>query len=196
MNLIQKRAQWLNIWHHYTVDGCPRHYRTEKSLDDFDMIGRDVVYHGFNIGMEKPGPPKLRLIGYDSDSVAPVKRIVKPKHKKAITRMALKRAVKNNLISSGIVCCYCEQPLNDEIFTWDHLIPISKGGVNLPVNKRPSCYRCNYEKGSKDMGNYIRFLKKIPQNDRVKKALENACKLFAYITINRDKLILVMESKL
>lgn len=108
----QKHAIWLNIWHHYTVDGCPRHYRTQKSLE----------------------------------------------------------------------------PLNDEIFTWDHLVPVSKNGVNLPINKRASCYRCNYEKGGKDMVNYIRFLEKIPRNERVEKALKNACLLLEYIILNGDKL--------
>lgn len=46
-------------------------------------------------------------------------------------------------------CCYCG---NKIVFrsqlTQDHLIPLSKKGINHPLNKMECCKSCNLEKGS------------------------------------------------
>lgn len=54
--------------------------------------------------------------------------------------------------------CGCKTVLSDgklnedppaNMFTVDHLIPISKGGSNEIENLRPACFACNQAKGDK-----------------------------------------------
>lgn len=47
------------------------------------------------------------------------------------------------------VCAYCATPLQP-YFGWevDHIIPLSRGGTNLPSNLCAACCACNGTKGS------------------------------------------------
>ena len=48
------------------------------------------------------------------------------------------------------ICRYCNRPFDDYISkTKDHVIPISKGGLDKKENRRPCCYDCNQWKDSK-----------------------------------------------
>jgi len=49
----------------------------------------------------------------------------------------------------GRKCYYCGKPLNKEVFSFDHKIPVSKGGNNSVFNLVPACKRCNHLKGNK-----------------------------------------------
>lgn len=52
-------------------------------------------------------------------------------------------------IIDGDACCYCSRRFIGGIKkTDDHLIPLSKGGVNNSYNKLPCCKSCNSDKGS------------------------------------------------
>lgn len=44
-------------------------------------------------------------------------------------------------------CAYCGGPRE----TWDHIIPVSKGGVTEPGNIVPACRRCNSSKRDSDL---------------------------------------------
>lgn len=45
----------------------------------------------------------------------------------------------------GGCCAYCSKPYEH----LDHVIPLSRGGSNLPANIRPTCAKCNLSKGAK-----------------------------------------------
>ncbi len=45
----------------------------------------------------------------------------------------------------GGLCAYCEKTGT----TWDHIVPLTKGGSNLPENLAPACKSCNSSKGAK-----------------------------------------------
>jgi len=40
-------------------------------------------------------------------------------------------------------------PLGASVITVDHIVPISKGGINSIQNLQPLCYSCNSKKGAK-----------------------------------------------
>lgn len=43
-------------------------------------------------------------------------------------------------------CYYCKKNLRE---TYDHAIPLSRGGSNFAANIYPTCRRCNSQKGAK-----------------------------------------------
>lgn len=45
--------------------------------------------------------------------------------------------------------CFCSNP------TGDHVIPLSKGGLNSIYNIVPACKACNLRKSNRDLLNYI-----------------------------------------
>lgn len=49
----------------------------------------------------------------------------------------------------GRRCWICRVELDDTALTWDHVKPISKGGVDILANLRPCCMPCNSKKGNK-----------------------------------------------
>lgn len=53
-------------------------------------------------------------------------------------------------------CAYC----GDQANSWDHLVPIAKGGVTEPGNIIPACRSCNSRKRTKDL---VQFLDELPE---------------------------------
>lgn len=53
-------------------------------------------------------------------------------------------------------CIYCWEPM--ERPSWDHVIPLSKGGPNNRGNLVVVCQECNYEKGDLSLPEYEGFL--------------------------------------
>ena len=49
----------------------------------------------------------------------------------------------------GNTCLYCAKQLSDAELTRDHVVPVSRGGLNLWDNVVASCRRCNHFKGSR-----------------------------------------------
>lgn len=45
------------------------------------------------------------------------------------------------------LCAYCD----NEAATWDHVVPITRGGQTTPNNILPACSRCNSSKGNRDL---------------------------------------------
>jgi hypothetical protein len=55
------------------------------------------------------------------------------------------------LENSGGLCVYCGAPAN----TWDHIVPVSKGGKTTPGNIVPACSHCNSSKKDRDVLEWI-----------------------------------------
>jgi hypothetical protein len=49
------------------------------------------------------------------------------------------------------LCAYC----NADATTWDHVVPVSKGGNTTPGNILPACTSCNSSKGNRDVWDWI-----------------------------------------
>jgi hypothetical protein len=56
-----------------------------------------------------------------------------------------------------VPCAYCAQPLSLAAATFDHIIPLSKGGYNKATNGAIACAPCNSEKGSMSVEEYLAF---------------------------------------
>jgi len=57
-------------------------------------------------------------------------------------------------------CAYCGKEFNDNKL-WeqiDHVIPLSRGGLNIPANLRPACKHCNCSKGKKLLSEWLKDL--------------------------------------
>lgn len=63
-----------------------------------------------------------------------------------------KTFVDNN---NDAICIYCENPLNHENATADHIIPISNGGNNCQVNLIVCCKDCNAERGNLEFKSFL-----------------------------------------
>lgn len=48
-------------------------------------------------------------------------------------------------------CAYCPAPAT----TWDHIVPVSKGGRTAPGNMLPACNSCNSRKKALDVNDFI-----------------------------------------
>ncbi len=54
-------------------------------------------------------------------------------------------------LRNGFRCLMCGKRFRPTGLTADHIVPISKGGVNFISNIQPLCGRCNSSKGTKTM---------------------------------------------
>lgn len=57
--------------------------------------------------------------------------------------------------NEGSVCIYCENKLNHENATADHIVPISNGGNNCQVNLVVCCKDCNAERGNDEFKSFL-----------------------------------------
>lgn len=64
----------------------------------------------------------------------------------------------------GCKCVYCEEELNYENATADHIIPISNGGNNTQVNLLVCCSDCNNERGNMPFKDYLKYKNKKYKN--------------------------------
>jgi hypothetical protein len=48
-------------------------------------------------------------------------------------------------------CAYCQQPAT----TWDHIVPVAKGGNSVPGNVVPCCQSCNSSKKDTDLFDWL-----------------------------------------
>lgn len=67
-------------------------------------------------------------------------------HPNAVFRR--KRRLRKWFKQEGL-CAYCEKPMPLSEVTFDHVIPISKGGTFANNNIVLAHYKCNRDKGSK-----------------------------------------------
>jgi 5-methylcytosine-specific restriction endonuclease McrA len=67
--------------------------------------------------------------------------------------------------NEGSICIYCENELNEENATADHIVPISDGGNNSQVNLIVCCKDCNTERGNLDFKSFL-FKKNTKYNNK------------------------------
>lgn len=53
------------------------------------------------------------------------------------------------LARSDFRCHYCRKPLTPDTMTKDHVIPRSRGGLNLKRNTVAACFSCNHSKANR-----------------------------------------------
>lgn len=58
---------------------------------------------------------------------------------------------KDNLLEGKKICAYC----GNDGDTIDHVIPKSKGGLDIPENVVPCCLACNMEKTNRDVATFL-----------------------------------------
>lgn len=60
------------------------------------------------------------------------------------------RGFNKHRMQQRMICRYCGRSFDDYISkTKDHVIPVSKGGLDRKENRRPCCYDCNQWKSDK-----------------------------------------------
>lgn len=67
----------------------------------------------------------------------------------------------------GARCYLCEQDIDLRLlypdplcFSFDHLIPLAKGGPHARINLRPAHLKCNMAKGAKVLGDDLEALRR------------------------------------
>ena len=60
----------------------------------------------------------------------------------------------------GEACSYCG--FEDSVMTVDHIIPRSKGGLDILENLLPACRKCNYSRGNRMTGGFFENLRTPP----------------------------------
>ena len=71
-------------------------------------------------------------------------------------------------------CAYCLQAAN----TWDHIIPISKGGRTTPGNIVPACSHCNSSKNNQDVFEWINKKGITPHREFLERIILAECGLY------------------
>jgi predicted phage replisome organizer len=88
-------------------------------------------------------------------------------------------------------CCYCGK--KDEI-TIDHLIPLSRGGIDISENCVPSCLKCNMSKSNRDLDIFLNeklsyselYLNGVLSNEKIMKLVHFDSKKFTMFNESRD----------
>jgi hypothetical protein len=70
------------------------------------------------------------------------------KRQKRIREYVIKR--------DGLMCCYCEQPLDLDSVTMEHIVPDSRRGTFNTTNLTVSCANCNNRRGNKNFFEYCK----------------------------------------
>ena len=83
-------------------------------------------------------------------------KMPKPKFRRARSpsaRQPLSPKARFNILKrDGFKCAYCgRNQLDGVVLHVDHIIPVSKGGKDLPKNLTTSCRECNLGKGNRDV---------------------------------------------
>ena len=76
----------------------------------------------------------------------------------------------NVYVRDGGCCMYCGKKVSLSGFTFDHVVPRSRGGRTCWENIVVSCIRCNGQKGHKSIGDYKRSLIRQPFAPKLDKA--------------------------
>jgi hypothetical protein len=79
------------------------------------------------------------------------------------------KSKKEILLKDGVKCYICHMPLTKILFSWDHIVPKSKGGKKV----KPCCIFCNQDKGDMGVWEFIDFLKTLEQTEKTIQKINN-----------------------
>lgn len=79
--------------------------------------------------------------------------LIRKARKKSVFTIPIDAVVfREKLLFFSNKCAYCLIDLVDSVnLSWDHVIPISKGGTHTPGNLVPCCLKCNSSKSDSDI---------------------------------------------
>ena len=80
----------------------------------------------------------------------------------------------------GFKCQYCGRTAPDVILEVDHIVPVSEGGENDPLNLITSCRDCNRGKGKKQLTNMTQIERQRKQLDDLNEIREQTEMLVAW----------------
>lgn len=72
--------------------------------------------------------------------------------------------VYDSLLRTNFRCYYCDRKLDIKTWELDHVLPLSKSGLNVSTNIMPSCKRCNRMKSNLDLIDFIHTCRLISEN--------------------------------
>ena len=58
----------------------------------------------------------------------------------------------------GLICHICRNPIHHERISFDHIVPLSRGGLHVEENLAPAHLRCNSLKGTKILTSHTPML--------------------------------------
>lgn len=70
-------------------------------------------------------------------------------------------------------CAYCMKPAT----TWDHIIPVARGGETIPSNIVPACTSCNSSKKTKDVFEWLKATGRTPSERLIDRMILADCGL-------------------
>lgn len=111
---------------------------------------------------------KARVSDYRKANPEKVKRCLKAglANRRALMRMAegkIGQAVIGRLYREQCgLCAFCSADISGH-YHLDHILPLKRGGSNLPENLQLLCQDCNLSKGSKTMSEWIDWLEQYSQ---------------------------------
>lgn len=65
-----------------------------------------------------------------------------------------RQLLKQRALFYGLKCAYCS---TGRFETWDHVVPLSRGGWHVPGNLRPSCKTCNSSKHGRTLSEFLTY---------------------------------------
>ena len=108
---------------------------------------------------EKNGEDKKRRFReqYKEDEELRIKRAASRQSRRALGKI-MPEFIKNQLIKQDYKCanifCRCDLKNKNNVVSVEHLIPITKGGINTPDNLRIWCKHCNSSKCDTNLKEY------------------------------------------
>ena len=98
-----------------------------------------------------------------------------------------RRTQRRLLAETGGCCIYCGRPLDEFTVSIDHIVPLSRGGLNEDVNIVASCYYCNHLKYTMFVKDFIGLL-----SYKKQRAFYNRIKsLYSQGKLNEEKYMLL-----
>lgn len=78
-----------------------------------------------------------------------------------LTKRYSERSALQCLAHANGFCPFCSVKIDTENYSFDHVRPLSQGGVDHPVNLLLCCRTCNRMKGSMKLENFVAHCRRV-----------------------------------